>query len=45
MAIVGCKHVYPDVIKKSIPVFDEIFKDQIEEMKYENNVTFQKLGE
>lgn len=44
-AIVGCKHVYPDVIKKSIPIFDEMFKDQIEEMKYENNITFQKLGE
>ena len=32
-AVVGCKHVYPDVIKKSIPIFDEMFKDQIEEMK------------
>ena len=45
MAIVGCKHIYPDVIQKSLPIFDEMFKDQIEEMKYENNVTFQKLGE
>ena len=44
-AVVGCKHIYPDVIQKSLPIFDEMFKDQIEEMKYENNVTFQKLGE
>ena len=35
-AIISSKNIYPDVIKKSIPVFDEMFKDQIKE--YENEI-------
>lgn len=35
-AIISSKNIYPDVIKKSIPVFDEMFKDQIKE--YENKI-------
>ena len=43
-AIISCKHVYPDVIKKSIPVFDEMFADQIKEETIRTAVTFEKLG-
>ena len=42
-AIISCKHVYPDVIKKAIPQFDTVFADQIKELAM-NNVTFEKLG-
>jgi hypothetical protein len=44
-AIISCKHVYPDVIKKSIPVFDEMFAEQIMEMQMANNPSFERLGE
>lgn len=44
-AIISCKHIYPDVIKKSVPMFDEIFAEQIMEMKLAMNPTFEKLGE
>ena len=44
-AIISCKHVYPDVIKKSIPVFDEMFAEQIMEMQMAMNPSFERLGE
>ena len=43
-AIISCKHVYPDVIKKAIPEFDRIFADQIMEMNMVNQVTYDRLG-
>ena len=43
-AIIGCKHIYPDVIKKSLPIFDSLFADQINELVLTNAVTFEKLG-
>ena len=47
-AIVSCKHVYPDVIQKSIPVFDQIFADQIREIQLgvsNTTTSFDRLGE
>ena len=44
-AIISCKHIYPDVIKKSIPVFDEMFAEQIMEMQMAINPSFERLGE
>ena len=32
-AIVNSKNIYPDVIKKELPRFDELFKDEIESTK------------
>lgn len=32
-AIVNSKNIYPDVVKKELPKFDELFKDEIEETK------------
>ena len=43
-AIIGCKHIYPDVIQKSLPIFDSQFADQINELVLTNAVTFEKLG-
>ena len=34
-AITSSKNIYPDVIEKSMPIFDKMFKDQI--LEYENN--------
>ena len=45
-AILNSKNIYPDVIKKNIPVFDQMFADQIEEYnhsKFSGNV--ERLGE
>ena len=43
-AILNSKNIYPDVIKKSMPIFDKLFADQINECNnsYE---TYEKLGE
>jgi len=43
-AIVDTKNVYQDVIKKELPKFDEMFKDQIEEYKNKNKI-YEKLDE
>jgi len=43
-AIVDTKNVYQDVIKKELPKFDEMFKDQIEEYKSKNKI-YEKLDE
>lgn len=32
LAITSSKNIYPDVIKKSLPIFDTMFADQIEEL-------------
>lgn len=44
-AIVNTKNVYQDVIKKELPKFDEIFKDQIEECKNNTEQIYEKLDE
>ena len=44
-AIKESKNIYPDVIKKSMPIFDKIFKDQIEEWNKENGIQVEKLSE
>ena len=42
-AIVTCKNIYPDVITKSMPTFDKLFADQIQELDLSDK--FQKLTE
>lgn len=44
-AIVSSKNIYPDVIKKSIPVFDEMFKDQIAEYQNEIGRNVERLSD
>ncbi len=44
-AIIASKNIYPDVIAKSIPIFDETFADQIKEVEDESVVTFEKLDD
>lgn len=34
-AVENCKNIYPDVIKKSLPVFDTTFATEIEEARYD----------
>ena len=43
-AILNSKNIYPDVIAKSIPQFDTIFKDQIEEFE-RTHVKYEKLSD
>ena len=42
-AIINSKHIYPDVINKALPVFDEVFANQIAE--YNNKGNLEKLSE
>lgn len=44
-AIMNSKNIYPDVIKKSMPNFDQIFSDQISEYNALNNINYEKLSE
>ncbi|MBQ6498024.1 MAG: ATP-dependent Clp protease ATP-binding subunit [Bacilli bacterium] len=44
-AIMSSKNIYPDVIKKSMPEFDRIFADQIEEYNAAVRGNIQKLSE
>ena len=44
-AIVNSKNIYPDVITKSMPSFDKIFEDQIEEYNRETKGDFERLSE
>jgi len=45
-AILHSKNIYPDVITKNIPVFDQMFADQIEEYnKSKFTGTVERLGE
>ena len=45
LAIQSSKNIYPDVIKKSLPQFDEMFKEQIEELRSASTEKFEKLSE
>ena len=42
-AITSSKNIYPDVIKKSMPTFDETFKKQIEEVNSNINSNLERL--
>lgn len=44
-AIMSSKNIYPDVIAKSMPQFDIIFADQINEQNESHNINIEKLGE
>ena len=44
-AIMSSKNIYPDVIKKSIPIFDEMFKDQIAEYEQEKLANVERLSD
>ena len=44
-AIMNSKNIYPDVITKSMPDFDRIFADQIEEYNIATKGNFERLGE
>ncbi len=44
-AIMNSKNIYPDVITKSMPIFDETFADQIDENKSITNGEYEKLSE
>ena len=45
LAIQSSKNIYPDVITKSLPSFDEMFKEQIEEVRTKSAEKYEKLGE
>ena len=44
-AIMSSKNIYPDVIKKSMPDFDRIFADQIEEYNQQTKGNYERLSE
>ena len=44
-AIMNSKNIYPDVIKKTMPDFDRIFAEQIEEYNIETKGNVERLGE
>ena len=39
------KNIYPDVIKKSMPSFDQIFAEQISEYNLINGGNYERLSE
>ena len=39
------KNIYPDVIEKSMPQFDKIFEDQINEYREATQGNYERLGE
>lgn len=43
-AVENSKHIYPDVIKKSMSTFNTLFSDQIAEYNESNNI-YEQLGE
>jgi hypothetical protein len=45
LAITSSKNIYPDVIEKSMPKFDQMFKDQIGENRVETQGNYERLGE
>ena len=45
LAITNSKNIYPDVIRKSMPEFEKIFADQIEEYKEETQGGYERLSE
>ena len=42
-AIESSKNIYPDVIRKELPHFDEIFADEIEEIHKSEQVPYERL--
>ena len=44
-AIMTSKNIYPDVIKKSMPEFDKMFADQIEEYNQATVGNIERLSE
>ena len=44
-AIMDSKNIYPDVVQKSMPQFEELFKDQIAEWKEKFEVHIERLAE
>lgn len=44
-AIINSKNIYPDVIKKSLPEFNKLFEDQIEEYNKEHSINIERLSE
>ena len=44
-AIMNSKNIYPDVIKKSMPSFDQIFAEQISEYNLINGGNYERLSE
>ena len=44
-AIMNSKNIYPDVIKKSMPEFEKMFKDQIEEYRQSIQGDYERLSE
>ena len=44
-AILNSKNIYPDVIKKSMPEFEKMFEDQIEEYRKETQGNYERLSE
>ncbi len=44
-AIMSSKNIYPDVIKKSMPIFDTMFADQINEYNEETKGNMEKLSD
>lgn len=44
-AIMNSKNIYPDVIKKSMPSFENIFGDQISEYQNSNLDSFERLSD
>lgn len=44
-AIVSSKNIYPDVIAKSMPIFDTMFKDQISEYENMKQDNIEKLSD
>jgi len=45
LAIMNSKNIYPDVIKKSMPQFDTMFAEQIEEYRQQVQGNFERLSE
>ena len=45
LAITNSKNIYPDVIRKSMPEFEKMFADQIEEYKEETQGGYERLSE
>ena len=44
-AIMSSKNIYPDVITKSMPIFDVMFKDQISEYNEQTKNNVEKLSD
>lgn len=44
-AIVNSKNIYPDVIRKSLPEFNKLFEEQIEEYNEEHSINIERLSE